>query len=230
MIEVNLLPGARKGASKGLSFSLPKLSLGGGGGDTPDPYMIFFAVAAAVGVGYMGWAFLGVTNEAEELEVRVEEERQEDSIRFQAIIEQTNRLTARRDSIAARASIIQDIDQDRFVWPHVMDEVGAAVPEFLWLREVIYAGDSPLQVRIAGRAGSLFAITNFMRRLEASEFLMGAELQSTQQQPSEENPDDLVQSFELLVSYQAPALELLETVPLFDDASASAQSAAPTGN
>ena len=231
MIEVNLLPGGRKKASKAFALKMPTLSFGGGGGDRPDPYILFFAGALIVALGYMGWSFLGVRSEAEELGVRLEEERQ-DSIRLDAIIQQTNRLTARRDSIVARVAVIQEIDADRYVWAHLMDEIGSAVPEFLWLSEVAYQGDSPFVVRVAGRAGSTFAVTNFMRRLEASRFLMGAQLQDMQLQPSEENQDDLVQVFELLVAYEAPPVEELETVPLFEDqvGAAAAQVAAPTGN
>jgi Tfp pilus assembly protein PilN len=228
VIEVNLLPGGRKKASKSMGFKMPKLSFGGGGGgDRPDPYLLFFAGALIVALGYAGWTFFGVRGEMEELEVRLEEERQ-DSIRNAAVIEQTNALTARRDSIAARAAIIQEIDADRYVWAHVIDEIGAAVPEFTWLREVTYVGDNPLTVRIAGRAGSTFAVTNFMRRLEASRFLSGAQLQDMQMQPSEVNPSDMVQVFELVVTYDQPPLEELETVPLFEES--AAQVATPPGN
>jgi Tfp pilus assembly protein PilN len=228
VIEVNLLPGGRKKTSKSMGFKMPKLSLGGGGGgERPDPYLLFFAGALIVALGYAGWTFFGVRGDTEELEVRLEEERQ-DSIRNAAVIEQTNALTARRDSIAARAAIIQEIDADRYVWAHVIDEIGAAVPEFTWLREVTYVGDNPLTVRIAGRAGTTFAVTNFMRRLEASRFLSGAQLQDMQMQPSEVNPSDMVQVFELVVTYDQPPIEELETVPLFEES--AARVATPPGN
>ena len=230
MIEVNLLPGGRKRASKGGGFKLklPKLSLGGGGGEAIDRYMAFFAVAAAIAIGYVAYTFMGVSGDREELEVRLEQERQ-DSIRFAALIEQTNELTARRDLLAQRVEIIQQIDAARYTWPHLLDEIASAVPEYLWLRNIVYQGENPLTVRIAGRAGSTFAVTNFMRRLEASRFLRGAEMQSMLLQPSEANPADLVQVFELTVTYESPPLDELETVPLFEN-QAAAQSAAPTGN
>lgn len=224
MIEVNLLPGGRKRASKGLAFSLPKLSLGGGG-EARDPYVIFFAAAAAIAIGYIGYSFMRVRGETEELGVRLEAE-QQDSLRFAALIEQTNRLTARRDLLAQRVEVIQQIDAARYTWPHLLDEIGSAVPEYLWLSEVGYVSDNPLQVRIGGRAGSTFAVTNFMRRLEASRFLRGAEIQSMQLQPSEANPEDLVQVFELMVTYEPPPLDELETVPLFEEGSVAAQQTA----
>ena len=229
MIEVNLLPGAKR-ASKGFAFKLPKLSLGGGGGDATDPYMIFFAVAAALALGYIGYSFFKVRGDTEELQVQLEQERQ-DSLKFAATIEKTNELTQRRDLLAQRVEVIQQIDAARYVWPHLLDEVAAAVPDYLWLREVTYVGDNPLRVRISGRAGSPYAVTNFMRRLEASRFLGPPELQSMQQQPSEANPEDLVQVFELLVNYESPPLDELETVPLFEGGTSAAQSAAPpSGN
>jgi Tfp pilus assembly protein PilN len=228
VIEVNLLPGGKKKTSKGFSFSMPKLSMGGGGGDT-DPYIIFFAVAAAIGIGVMGWSFMSVRSEAEELQVRLEEQRQ-DSIRFAALIEQTDRLTARRDSIAERVAIIQEIDAGRYVWSHVLDEIAAAVPEYTWLQEIIYVGENPLQIRIVGRAGSIFAITNFMTRLENSSFLRDVQPQTIQQQQSETDPNDLVQVFELLVTYESPPLDELQTVPLFDEDNVSAQTAVQGGN
>ena len=234
MIEVNLLPGGKKSAPKGdpLAFFKnlkSKLGSGGGGGSVGDPYVLFFAAAAIIALGWIGWTFMGVGNAREELEVRLEEERQ-DSIRFAALIEQTNALTARRDLLARRVEMIQSLDANRYVWPHLLDEVASAVPEYLWLAQVLYAGDAPLQVRIAGRAGSLFAVTNFMRRLEASRFLRNVELQGTQQQPSEENANDLVQVFELVAVYEPPPLEELDRVPLFDNTAAAAQSATPPRN
>lgn len=229
MIEVNLLPGGKKSAPKGdpLAFFKglrSKLGGAGGAGGARDPYTLFFAAAAAIAIGYVGYTFMGVNGEREELEVRLEEERQ-DSIRFAVLIEQTNALTARRDLLAQRVEIIQGIDSNRYVWPHVLDEIAGAVPEYLWLREVMYAGDAPLQVRVAGRAGSIFAVTNFMRRLEASRFFRNVTLQGTQQQPSEQNQNDLVQVFEILVTYEPPSLDELETVPLFDNTTAP-----PAGN
>lgn len=234
MIEVNLLPGGKKSAPKGDPFAFfknlrSKMAGAGGAGGARDPYTLFFAVAAAIAIGYIGYTFMGMRGDREELEVRLEEERQ-DSIRFAALIEQTNTLTARRDLLAQRVAIIQGIDANRYVWPHLLDEVAVAVPEYLWLREVVYSGDAPLQVRISGRAGSIFAVTNFMRRLEASRFLRNVELQGTQQQPSEANQSDLVHAFELLVTYEPPALDELETVPLFDNQTAAAQSPARPGN
>ena len=231
MIEVNLLPGGKKRSSGGFSFSfsLDALkNLGGGGGGSIDPYMGFFGVAAVIALGYLGWSFMGLRSETEELGVQVEAAVQ-DSVRNAAIIGRTNALRARGDSIQERVAIIQDIDAGRYAWPHLLDEIAAAVPDYTWLREVVYVGDAPLQIRVTGRAGSIFAITSFMRRLEASRFLRAVAPETMQQVPSEENPDDLVYLFELVLTYESPGIDELESVPLFGDATAQAQNA-DTGN
>ena len=230
MIEVNLLPGGKKRSSGGgfsFNFSLDalkKLGGGGGGGGGFDAYQGFFAAAMAIVIGYMAFSFLGVRSTAEELDQTLQTA-VADSSRNATVIQRTNELQARGDSIQARVAIIQEIDAGRYTWAHVLDEVAAAVPDYTWLREVIYAGDSPLQVRVSGRAGSLYAITQFMRRLEASRFLRAVAPETMQRVPSEANPDDLVYTFDLLMTYESPALSDLESVPLFDGA-AQAQNAA----
>jgi len=233
VIEVNLLPGGKKRSSGGFSFSFSLSSLkslggGGGGGSSIDPYIGFFTAAAAIAVVYMGWSFMAVRSTAEELDVQVEAAVQ-DSVRNATIIQRANALQARGDSIQERVAIIQDIDAGRYTWPHLLDEIASAVPDYTWLREILYSGDAPLQVRVTGRAGSIFAITKFMRRLEASRFLRAVTPETMQQIPSEENPEDLVYMFELLLTYESPGIDELESVPLFQDATAQAQNSG-TGN
>ena len=235
MIEVNLLPGGRKGGGgggnplAGLIDGLKGLRGGGGGGSSSiDPYMGFFAVALSIAIGYMGFSFFDARGDREELTVQIETAVQ-DSIRNAAIIQRTAQLEARGDSIQERVGIIQEIDAGRYVWPHLLDEIAAAVPDYTWLREILYQSDAPLTVRINGRAGSLFAVTRFMRRLEASRFLRAVDSETMQQIPSEENPEDLVYMFELVVTYESPSIDELETVPLFDDGTSQASNAA-SGN
>jgi Tfp pilus assembly protein PilN len=238
VIEVNLLPGGKKGTSGGSPFAgLAAAFKGLRGGDggagsgsgrdsAVDPYMAFFAVAVSLTIGYVAWAYLGVNGQGEELQVRIDEEVQ-DSTRFADLIERTNLLTARNDSIAQRVQIIQEIDQGRYVWPHVLDEVAAAVPDYTWIQEILYTGGNPLQIRVNGRAGSIYAITNFMRRLEASPFLRAVQMDRAEQVPSEANTNDLVYVYEMVMTYESPPLGELETVPLFEGGAMSTQTAAP---
>ena len=235
MIEVNLLPGGKKRSSRGRGFSfsgfsLPKLGGGGGGGLPGDPYVLGAIAAGVVALSVVGWLYLGVNNDREEVQVALEEQRQ-DSIRFADLIARTNELTARRDSIGQRVAIIQEIDAGRYIWPHVLDEVARALPDYTWLGEVTQLQNDPLQVRLAGQAGSNFAITNFMRNLEASPFLRAVTLERTEQAMSPVDQSDIVYMFELTATFEPPPMDELQTVPLFENELASA-AAAPdtTGN
>ncbi|GMV07125.1 MAG: hypothetical protein AMXMBFR53_34000 [Gemmatimonadota bacterium] len=232
MIEVNLLPGGKKRSSKGRGFSLKGLSLpsfggGGGGMSMPgDPYVLGAVGAGVVSLAVIVWLFLGVRGDREEIQVALDSAVQ-DSTRFADIISRTNQLTARRDSIGQRVAIIQEIDAGRYVWPHVLDEVARALPDYTWLRSIVQMQADPIQVRVSGRAGSNFAITNFMRNLEASPFLRGVVVERIEQATSETDQSDIVFEFEVLVNYEPPPLEELETVPLFENEVSALQAVAP---
>jgi Tfp pilus assembly protein PilN len=219
LIEVNLLPSGKKRSSRGRGFSptggLPSLKPGAGG-FPGDPYTVFAIVASVLSVLVMVWLFFGVRSDREETQVLLDQAVQ-DSIRFADLIERTNQLTARRDSIAQRVSIIQEIDAGRYIWPHILDEVSRALPDYTWLREITQLGEDPLELRIGGRAGSMFAITGFMRNLEASPFLRAVQMERAEQTQSEEDEQDIVYVFEFLVNYEQPPLDMLETVPLFEN-------------
>lgn len=219
MIEVNLRPGGKKRGSRGPRFSLKLPSFGGLGRDL---WVLGSSVVvlAAAGAG----VFLYITNLSlrGELEVRIEEARA-DSALYADLILQNDALMARRDSIAQRVQIIQEIDGDRYVWPHIMDEVARALPDFLWLTTILQVslGDE-LQFRVEGRAGNHIALTQFMENLGASLFIRNVELLSTAQVIDESVPDArrVVYSFQLEAFFERPAAELLETVPLFNASSA----------
>lgn len=214
MIEVNLLPGGRKRPSRGLSFSLPSFG-GGGGGPDMDRWMLGSLAVILLALGYMAWLYTGVAGEQEEVEVALEEAVQ-DSVRFADLIARTNELTARRDSVAEKVGIIQEIDQNRFVWPHILDEVARALPDYTWLGGLTQVSLDPLQFRLQGLAGNNFALTVFMEQLEASPFIEGVRLISSEQVlQGDAGTGQVLIQFQLEAAYVQPPIEFLETVPLF---------------
>jgi len=141
MIKINLLPGAKK--SKG----------GGGGGPSFNFAAIGAAISARVKDKWLAAAvltsiaafaaiallFLGQRNRESNLRA-AEEKAVQDSTRFAAVLKERARAQARRDSALIQLNIIRAIDDDRFVWPHIMDEVSRALPIYTWLRAVNYTG------------------------------------------------------------------------------------------
>ena len=213
MIQVNLLPGGKKRPSKGprVPFALPSF------GTIPKDQFILGSAAVVVLVAVAaGYLFLGVSGRFSELTVSVDEA-VADSIRYADLIQQHDALRARRDTIAQKVSIIQQIDGDRYVWAHLLDEVARALPDYTWLFSLVQvsAGEE-LQFRIEGRAGSVFALTTFMEGLEASPFIRAVELiETTQVLVTEGTVSSVVQGFTLEAQFEQPPEEMLETVPLF---------------
>lgn len=220
MIEVNLIPGGKKRSSKkrrsgsGFSFSLPSLE-----GPLKDRWVLSGVISGVVAVVAISWIFFSLSGQMEEVEVALAQE-VEDSIRFSALIAQVEGLVARRDSITTRVEIIQTIDRERYVWPHVLDEVARALPDYTWLTGVVQVAPPPnLQLSITGQAGNNFAVAEFMDRLSQSPFIRVAELITSSQAVSTQGSgaQQLVYDFTLDVFFQDPPPEVLETVPLFDE-------------
>jgi len=145
MIEVNLLPGAKKGKRSG----------GGGGGKSIDFAALGAAIsskvkdkflAAAVISGVVSAAVVGVmylSQSRKEAGMRVEEEKAiQDSVQFAELLAERMRAQARRDSALTQLMIIRAIDEDRFIWPHFLEEVSAALPIYTWLRTVAITGNA----------------------------------------------------------------------------------------
>lgn len=217
MIRVNLLPGGKKRqarSSRSFAFKMPSF---GGAGALSDGWLLAGILVPLLALGAAAWMYMSVTSEEEELLVALDEAVQ-DSVRWSDVIERTELLQARSDSIAEKVGIIQEIDEGRYIWPHIMDEVARALPDYTWLSGItpVSAGEAP-GIQIGGQAGSNFAITLFMEQLEASPFLRDVQLISSEQTVDQQTSQQ-VYSFRLETQYVQPPLEFLETVPLFTGA------------
>ena len=216
MIEVNLQPGGKKRGPRGPKFSFKLPTAGGIGWDR----WVLGSSAVVLAAGILGvFLYLTTSRDRGDLEVQIEEARA-DSVRYADLILQNDALAARRDSIAQRVDIIQEIDGSRYLWPHILDEVGRALPEYTWLTGILQVSlGEDLQFRIDGMAGNTFALTQFMENLEASLFIRNVDMVSAEQVVEESEDSGVrkaVYSFQLEAFYERPPVELLETVPLFD--------------
>ena len=165
MIEVNLLPGGKKrrpSKSGGGGGFLGKLSMPSLGSLALDAYSIA-AVVVVVGVlATLGYWYMGLSSRQEEVQVQLADAVQ-DSSNYSDLIQQNESLMARRDSIALKVDIIQEIDALRYVWPHLLDEVARALPDFTWLTEILQVSGegAAVEFQIRGLAGNKFAMTTY---------------------------------------------------------------------
>ncbi|MGQ0815921.1 MAG: PilN domain-containing protein [Gemmatimonadota bacterium] len=216
MIQVNLVPGAaRKRARR-----MPKIAGLGGlprfkGMPKLDRLALFAVVSWLIMLPLTGYMFLGARSRISELNVSIEGAIA-DSTKYANIIAANKRLMERRDTIAQKVNIIQQIDAGRYVWAHIMDEVSRALPPYTWLIEVTSlpadSAGAAANFRIEGRTGNNFALTKYLQDLEVSPFIRGVKLASTELVRENEK---LVYSFILEASYEEPPADVIETVPLF---------------
>ena len=135
MIEINLLPGKRKQAKGGGAG----LNIAGMGqailARVKDPYLIGSSAVAILAVVIVGFMFL--RQEARERSLLEKEQKAvQDSTRYAAVLREKARAEAQRDTVARQLNIIRSIDNNRFVWPHLLDEISRALPPYTWLTTV----------------------------------------------------------------------------------------------
>ena len=100
-----------------------------------------------------------------------------DSVRRTATLETMRELEERRETIAARASIIEELDAQRYAWPRIMSEVALALPAEAWLVHLGQtASDGPVRLRLEGRATDNLAVSRFWNDLESSSAIGAVQL------------------------------------------------------
>lgn len=218
MINVNLLPGAtRKRASRRMPRIAAMGSLSGMKGmPSMDKLTLFAVVAWLVMLPLTGYMFLNARSKINDLNVSIEGGLA-DSTKYANIIAANKKLLERRDTIAQKVNIIQGIDANRYIWPHILDEISRSLPPYTWLVEVTALpaseeGEATPNFRMVGRTGNNFALTRYLQDLEASPFIRNVRLASTELVRENEK---LVYSFNLEASYEVPPPDVIETVPLF---------------
>ncbi len=213
MIEVNLNPGATRRSSKrrAASLKLPDFK-----GKLKFDRVLALAIAAwVVGPALLGWMFFSSQHQMSELTLDLEQARQ-DSAHYAVVLKANERLRARRDTIARKLQLIQDIDANRYIWAHILDEVSRTLPNYTWLITIAEVSDTTggklPKFQIDGRTGNTFALTEFMKDLEASPFVRGVRLIST---AIVKEQDKEVHSFSIQAQYETPPADAIQTVPLF---------------
>ncbi|HEX8946476.1 MAG TPA: PilN domain-containing protein [Gemmatimonadaceae bacterium] len=139
MIEINLLPGAgNKKAARRQTVSFGSFASALSGRLT-DKFMIAAVVGVSVSVGAVAFLYLSQQRKDSVLQERVEKA-VADSTRYANFLKDRYHAEAVRDTLLRQVNIIKSIDQDRYVWPHIMDEVSRALPQYTWLSLVALNG------------------------------------------------------------------------------------------
>jgi Tfp pilus assembly protein PilN len=214
LIEMNLLPGGKRGAARPKGRRKPSVPKMPGLGEMVkgDPLVIGVVALTIIGALYLAFTFFSQGVTLSQIEDQLAQERQ-DSVRYAEAIAAADSLSARRDTLLQKVRIIREIDTDRYVWAHILDNVSDALPEFTWLvgMEQTAGVGSDVEFRIDGMTGLTAALTRFMRDLEASPFIRDVRLVSQEQSQQGQR---LVNNFVLMARYQMPDSTAITTEPI----------------
>jgi Tfp pilus assembly protein PilN len=238
MIEINLLPGGggRKARSRGggVGFQIDLKGLVSSiTARFGDKYLLAAVASSIVAALVIGTLYSRQTYRTLDLAQR-EELAVKDSTRLAIALAEKIKAEAIRDTALRQINIIRSIDDDRYIWPHVLDELSRALTPYTWLTTVTYAGNpqgtinvtaappagrkvdttvvrEEISLRILGQTVDIQALTRFMRQLEASPFIANVRLEKSEM-VLEGNKE--VTQYTLLAVYTRPDPATLRRVPL----------------
>jgi Tfp pilus assembly protein PilN len=237
MITVNLRPNLKRKRARSPLQGIGE-SFRGLGSKVKDP-LLLVAVVSWVGVlGFLGYVFVSTTRELSALEPQLEQTRAEHK-RFKAFLAEKRHQETIRDSLVSQIGVIRTVDGDRYVWPHVLEEVTKALPAYTWLVDMGMAAmappaqtapaqpagkakkaaDSaatvpvhvPVSFTINGRTVDIQAYTRFLRQLEASPWVTDVTPVSAQTVIEKERP---VTAFTIRATFRQADSAYIRTVPL----------------
>lgn len=240
MIQINLLPGARKPVRSGATTGGIGAMLAGATSQIKDGFLIFGLVGLVLGLGAVGFLWFRTNAREADLAERLRQAVQ-DSTRNAGVVRELRAATAQKDSIERQLGIIRTIDGDRYTWAHMLDEISEALPPYTWLvniqqtssvvpvpvldslsRMAVQRGEDlaaliaadptyKLRARVVGQTVDFQALTRYMRDLEASPFVEGVTLVGSRVQAAEGYQ---VTEFTLDLQAQVPDSTAVRRVPL----------------
>lgn len=189
MITINLKPGSKRAAS-GPSLAGSLDALKGIPGKVKDPWPMAALGVSALTIAFLAWTGISSASRINTLGDQLDVARAENR-RFRQFMIEKRKAEAARDSVLSQIATIRAVDGDRYVWPHIMDEVTRAVPPYVWLTEVATVnptetvvdstaiGPAPVTIQVLGRAMDIQNFTRFVRELEDSRWLTNVTVVAT---------------------------------------------------
>jgi Tfp pilus assembly protein PilN len=237
MININLRPGKRR-KSVGAPFNFKGVldTFRDFGTRVKDPLLLGAVAAWVCVLGFLGFVYLNNVRQLFSLEPRLEQARSENK-RFKTFLADKRRQEKIRDSLLAQITVIRNVDGDRYIWPHLLDEITKALPAYTWLVDMGSAAPAPAPIvapaaappagtpaaadtaaaaepelvfNLNGRTVDIQAYTRFLRQLEASPWIHNVTPVSAQTVVEKERP---VTAFSIRATYHKADSAYIRTAP-----------------
>jgi type IV pilus assembly protein PilN len=118
-------------------------------------------LATFLGIGWKYWDLHRVSTQVDEDIAKGEAETQQ----LRSVLAQVQKFEARKAQLQQRVSLIEQLRRGQTGPVHVLDEISKAIPDRLWLTELVQKDD---EFKIDGMTTSLQELSTFVANLEAS--------------------------------------------------------------
>lgn len=172
MIEVNLLPGvARRPQRRSIDI---RRFVASGSAAIGDRLVISAIASVTVVAAAIAMLCIRQSNLERNITAR-QRQAERDSARFAVVLKATAEVEAKRDSLLRQMEVIKLIEERRFVWPHLLEEISRALPSYMWLTVVSQASPPPGSAvqdisRSSARKGLDMTVEQMAARTDSSLF------------------------------------------------------------
>ena len=222
MITINLRPGQkRKRPASGRNVLAQVKELGT---KIKEP-LLLVAIAAWTIVGaWLVFSTVSVKNQLSTVQPKFDQAVEEHK-RFKTLLDQKRKAERIRDSLLTQIAVIRTVDGDRYIWPHVLDEVAKALPPYTWLTSIrmlstpVAAADTAgvdtvaavVNFEVQGRTVDIQAYTKLLRQMEASPWISDVTALEAKTLVEQERP---VTGFTIKATFRKADSAYIRTVPL----------------
>jgi Tfp pilus assembly protein PilN len=226
MITINLKPGTKRQAPKGDPLAPVRALFKGIREKVREPGLVLGGGALLLVILVLGALYLRTSSRLGTLEPKMLST-QEEYKRYKNFVNAKKREAKARDSILVQIGTISAVDQDRFTWSHILDEIAGAVPDATWLTTIapvaananlVPETDStaapPVSVLIGGQTSDLQNYTSFLRRLGESHWLTDVVPVKTETVIDKNNRP--VTAFTVKVTFSRADSSRIQTVPILE--------------
>jgi type IV pilus assembly protein PilN len=154
MIRINLLAVERERPKRGAVTFIPAAQR-----VTIAASLIL--IGTALGIGWWFWSLHQASVRVDDDLVKGEHEMQQ----LRSVLAQVQKFEASKAQLQQRVTLIEQLRRGQSGPVHILDEIGKAVPDRLWLTEMNEKGDD---IILAGMTTSLTGLSDFVANLESS--------------------------------------------------------------
>ncbi len=126
-------------------------------------------LATVLGIGWWYWSLRQQSTQVDDDMRKAEIDMQQ----LRSVLTQVRQFEASKAALQQRVSLIEQLRRGQSAAVHVVDEISKAVPEYLWLTEVVQRGEN---LTIVGMTTSHTGVSDFMGTLAASPWFRNVDL------------------------------------------------------